>query len=330
MTIDIIYWATLFDRKEIFMRLQQLIYLEKIIEKGSINEAAKELYLTQPSLSNAMKELEQEIGVQLLLRSKSGVTPTIEGREFLVYSRQILDQVNLLEEKYKQQQPRKQSFSVSAQHYAFVVHAFVELIREVANEDYRFTLRETETENIFNDLADFKSEMGILYLNSFNQQVLTKLFKEKDLVFTPLFDAKPHVFVSRENPLTKKKSITLKDLEEYPYLCYEQGENNSFYFSEEILSTWNRKKEIKVSDRATIFNLMIGLNGYTISSGIISSELNDDKIIAIPLEYDDTITLGWLKQQSRVLSPMGIRYLELLEQHIKQYGFDIYPQSLHN
>ena len=217
------------------MRLQQLIYLEKVVEKGSINEAAKELFLTQPSLSNAIKELEQELNIQLLLRSKTGVSPTNEGREFLVYSRQILDQVNLLEEKYKHQGLRKQSSSVSAQHYPFVVHAFVELIRTVPNDEYRFTLRETETENIFDDLVQFKSELGILYLNSFNRKVMMKLFKEKDLTFTPLFDAHPHVFVSRSNPLTKKASLTLADLEDYPYLCYEQGETNSFYFAEEIL-----------------------------------------------------------------------------------------------
>lgn len=306
------------------MRLEQLIYLEKIIEKGSINEAAKELFLTQPSLSNAVKDLETEMGIQILLRNARGVTLTPEGREFLAYSRQVLDQVNLLEEKFKHTQPRKQAFSVSAQHYAFVVHAFVELIRSVDTKEYDFTLRETETENIFSDLASFRSELGVLYLNSFNRQVMTKLFKEKNLVFTPLFDAKPHVFVSRDNPLTKQKSLTLEDLEEYPYLSYEQGENNSFYFSEEILSTWNRKMNIKVSDRATIFNLMVGLNGYTISSGIISSELNDDKIVAIPLDHDDTMTLGWLKQKQRELSPVARLYLDMLKNHIQQYGFKIY------
>ncbi len=309
------------------MRFEQLIYLEKIIEKGSMNEAAKDLYLSQPSLSNAIKELENEMGIQLLFRNPRGVSLTEQGREFLAYSRQILDQVNLLEEKYKDIQPRKQAFSVSAQHYAFVVHAFVELIRTVDTQEYSFTLRETETENIFNDLASFRSELGILYLNSFNQQVMTKLFKEKNLTFFPLFDAKPHVFVSRDNPLTKKTSLTLEDLEDYPYLSYEQGENNSFYFSEEILSTWDRKMNIKVSDRATIFNLMVGLNGYTISSGIISSELNDDKIVAIPLEYEDTITLGWLKQNQRELSPIARSYLTMLKNHIRGYGFEIYPEE---
>lgn len=305
------------------MRIQQLEYLEKIVEAGSINEAAKRLFLTQPSLSNAVKELENEMGIQIFQRSSGGISLTAEGREFMTYSKQILDQVNLMNERYKNGQQRKQSFSVSAQHYAFVVHAFVELIKSVNANEYQFTLRETETQNIFNDLAQFKSELGILYTNGFNQKIMQRLFKENNLVFTPLFVAKPHIFVSRYNPLTSKSSVNLSDLEDYPYLSYEQGEVNSFYFSEEILSTLSHKKSIKVSDRATIFNLMVGLNGYTISSGIISSKLNDDKIIAIPLNVDDDITLGWLKHRQVELSPLAERYLTMLKEHIKGYGFKI-------
>ncbi len=305
------------------MRIEQLEYLEAIVKTGSINEAAKNLYLTQPSLSNALKELEKEIGIQILVRSKLGVSLTDDGREFMIYARQILDNVHLLEERYQKQSPRKQALSISAQHYAFVVHAFVELIRGVNTEEYQFTLRETETQNILEDLTAFKSELGVLYLNNFNKQVLEKLFKENGLVFTPLFVAQPHVFVGAHNPLIGKKYVTLEDLEEYPYLSYEQGERNSFYFSEEILSTLDRKKNIKVSDRATIFNLMVGLNGYTISSGIISSELNDDKIVAIPLKVEDTMTLGWLKHHKLELSPLAKEYLEILKQHIEGFGFEI-------
>ena len=305
------------------MRIQQLIYLEKIAEKGSINEAAKDLFLTQPSLSNAMKDLEQEMNIQLLVRHKNGVSLTEEGREFLVYARQILDQVNLMEEKYKRKTKRKRDFSVSAQHYAFVVHAFVELIRQEAGDEYQFTLRETETQNILEDLMKFKSELGILYLNNFNRQVMKKLFKEKNLEFTPLFTATPHVFISRENPLASQSSITLEELEDYPYLSYEQGEENSFYFAEEILSTMEHKKSIKVSDRATIFNLMVGLNGYTISSGIISSELNDDKIVAIPLAIEDELEIGYLKHHQMELSPVAHIFLELLNTHIRGYGFEV-------
>lgn len=305
------------------MRIQQLEYLERIVEAGSINEAAKRLFLTQPSLSNAVKELENEMGIQIFQRSSGGISLTAEGREFMTYSKQILDQVNLMNERYKNGQQRKQSFSVSAQHYAFVVHAFVELIKSVNANEYQFTLRETETQNIFNDLAQFKSELGILYTNGFNQKIMQRLFKENNLVFTPLFVAKPHIFVSRYNPLTSKSSVNLSDLEDYPYLSYEQGEVNSFYFSEEILSTLSHKKSIKVSDRATIFNLMVGLNGYTISSGIISSKLNDDKIVAIPLDVDDDITMGWLKHRQVELSPLAERYLTMLKEHIKGYGFKI-------
>lgn len=302
------------------MRIQQLQYLETIVQTGSINEAAKKLYLTQPSLSNAIKELEAEMGIQILLRSKLGVTLTDEGREFMIYARQVLDQVQLLKGRYEKDTTVKQAFSVSAQ---LVVHAFVELIKTVQADEYQFTLRETETENILKDLSSFKSEIGILYLNGFNKQIMTKLFKEYDLEFTPLFKALPHVFVGRQNPLTKKKRVTLADLTDYPYLSYEQGDNNSFYFSEEILSTLDRKKNIKVSDRATIFNLMVGLNGYTISSGIISNKLNDDKIVAIPLDVDDSMTLGWLKHRQLELSPIAKNYLEMLKEHIRGYGFDI-------
>ncbi len=305
------------------MRIQQLEYLERIVEAGSINEAAKRLFLTQPSLSNAVKELENEMRIQIFQRSSGGISLTAEGREFMTYSKQILNQVNLMNERYKNGQQRKQSFSVSAQHYAFVVHAFVELIKSVNANEYQFTLRETETQNIFNDLAQFKSELGILYTNGFNQKIMQRLFKENNLVFTPLFVAKPHIFVSRYNPLTSKSSVNLSDLEDYPYLSYEQGEVNSFYFSEEILSTLSHKKSIKVSDRATIFNLMVGLNGYTISSGIISSKLNDDKIVAIPLNVDDDITMGWLKHRQVELSPLAERYLTMLKEHIKGYGFKI-------
>ena len=305
------------------MRIQQLEYLEKIVELGSMNEAAKALFLSQPSLSQAIKELEEEMNFKLLIRSKTGVSLTDEGREFMAYAHQILDQVHLLEEKYKLSAPRKQAFSVSAQHYAFVVHAFVELIKTVDSSEYKFTLRETETRNILDDLSQFKSEIGVLYLNSFNQQVMTRLFKEKELIFTPLFEAQPHVFVSRDNPLAQLDEVSLSDLEDYPFLSYEQGEQNSFYFAEEILSTLHYKKHIKVSDRATIFNLMVGLNGYTFSSGIISSKLNDDKIIALPLKVEDTMTLGWLKHKNRELSPIAQDYLELLKAHIQEYGFDL-------
>lgn len=309
------------------MRLEQLEYLEMIVKTGSFNEAAKRLFLTQPSLSNAIKNLEEELKVKLLLRTKTGVSLTDDGREFMSYSRQVTDQVSLLKERYKKHEPRKKSFSVSAQHYAFVVNAFVELLKGLYVDEYNFTLRETETQNIFDDLNEFKSEIGILYLNDFNKKVMQKIMKENNLEFQPLFVAKPHIFVGYCNPLTQKKSVKLKDLEEYPYLSYEQGDANSFFFAEEILSTIVHKKNIKVSDRATIFNLMAGVNGYTISSGIISSDLNDDKIVAIPLEVEDSMILGLVKHKQIDLSLTAVQYLKILKRHIRNYGFEIITED---
>ena len=305
------------------MRIQQLEYLEAVIETGSINEAAKRLYLTQPSLSSAIKDLEKEMGITILQRSNTGTSLTADGREFMNYAKQILDQVHLLDDRFKHQHPHHQSFAVSAPHYAFVVNAFVELIKRINSPTYKFTLRETETRNIFNDLRSFKSELGVLYINKFNRRIINKLLTENGLKFTPLFVAEPHVFLSRYNPLAERKKLSLDNLTELPYLSFEQGDNNSFYFSEEIQSTLSHKKEIKVSDRATIFNLMVGLNGYTISSGIISSKLNDDKIVAIPLELDDSITIGIVRHQHTVMSRLGQEYIELLKAHIRDYGFKI-------
>jgi DNA-binding transcriptional LysR family regulator len=305
------------------MRIQQLEYLEKIAATGSINEAAKQLFISQPSLSQAMKELEKEYGVQLFYRSRGGITLTDAGREFINYSRGVLDQVNLLNEHFGQGTVRKRVFSVSAQHYAFVVNAFVELVKEIGRDEYQFTLRETQTQNVLDDIQSLKSELGVIYLNKFNRTVMLRLIAEKDLEFIPLFQAQPHVFVGRDNPLTQKKRITLDDLADYPYLSYEQGDTNSFYFSEEILSTLHHKKHIQISDRATIFNLMVGLDGYTISSGIISSELNDEKIVAIPLDVDDSMTLGYLRHKKMELSQTAERYLDMLKEHIRGYGFTI-------
>lgn len=305
------------------MRIKQLEYLAAVIETGSINAAAKRLYLTQPSLSSAIKDLEKEMGITILQRSNAGVRLTADGREFMNYAKQILDQVHLLDDRFKKQPPIHQSFAVSAQHYAFVVNAFVELLKKINAPTYKFTLRETETENIFNDLRTFKSELGVLYINNFNHRIINKLLTENGLMFTPLFVAQPHVFLSRYNPLAKRHSIKLDDLVDLPYLSFEQGDNNSFYFSEEIQSTLAHKKEIKVSDRATIFNLMVGLNGYTISSGIISSKLNDDKIVAIPLRLDDPITIGIIHHQHTVISQLGQEYIQLLKNHIRDYGFKI-------
>ena len=299
------------------MTLQQLKYAIEIARWGSINIAAKKLFISQPSLSNAIKELEKELNISIFQRSNRGVSVTVDGAEFLGYARQIIEQSELMEKRYFNAKPSAQHFSISTQHYAFAVSAFVDLIKEYANDEYEFELRECRTYEIIDDVKNLRSEIGILYINEFNSKVLNKLFKENNLKFTTLLVARPHVFISVKNPLSRQKIVTLEDLADYPYLSFEQGEYNSFHFSEEILSTLSHKKSIIVSDRATLFNLLIGLNGYTISTGILSADLNGSDIIAVPLDVDEEITVGWISHKSISLSNLAKNYLHALNRIVE-------------
>lgn len=305
------------------MKLNQLRYVVEVARCGSINEAAKKLYITQPSLSTAIKELEEEFNLEIFIRTTKGVSLTTQGIEFLGYAKQILDQAELLEQHYNKKIPSKQLCNISTQHYAFAVNAFVNLIKQNNTDEYEFTLRETRTLDIITDVANLRSEVGILYLNDFNQKVIKRLLKEHHLTFFPLFEANPHVFISTQHPLSSKKLISLEDLEDYPYLSFEQGEYNSFYFSEEILSTVYHKKSIHVSDRATLFNLLHGLNGYTISTGVLSTDLNGSDIASIPLKTDEKILVGWLTSQKVQLSQSAQSYIDELKKLIAQCGFDL-------
>lgn len=291
-----------------------------VAEKGTISDAAKELFISQPSLTNAIKELENEMHISIFNRTNKGIVISNKGDEFLAYARQVLEQANLLEEKYLNVKKQSPIFSVSAQHYSFAVNAFVDVIREFDGAQYDFTLRETQTYEIIEDVSRLKSEIGILYTSTKNEEIILKLIKQKGLVFIELFQAKPHVFISSKHPLAEQSTISLPELEEYPYLSFEQGEYNSFYFSEEILSTLDRKKNIKVRDRATLFNLAIGLNGYTVSSGVISKELNGESIIARPLQVDEIMCIGVIMQKDMPLSRYGKTYVEALKKHVSVYA----------
>ena len=298
------------------MTLQQLKYLVTVAECGSISEAAQKLFISQPSLSAAIQNLEKEMGVTAFSRSSKGVVITREGEELLAYSRMLLEQADIMQEHFGKDKNRTPKFSVSCQHYSFAVNALVDVIQTFDADEYDFTLRETQTFEIIDDVNQRTSEIGILYLSKNNEDVITKMIKKYDLQFNELFTAKPHVFLNNHHPLSQQQSITLEDLEPYPYLSFEQGLYNSFYFSEEILSSLDRKKNIKVRDRATLFNLLIGLNGYTVSSGVISKELNGPSIIAKPLEVDEWMKIGTITQKHQSLSPYGKVYMDALKKHI--------------
>ena len=297
------------------MTLTQMKYAIAVADTGSMNEAARSLFIAQPSLSAAIRELEQEIGIELFKRTSRGVLATPEGEEFLGYARQVTEQYRLLESRYIEKRNIRRKFSVSMQHYSFAVHAFVEMVRQFGMEEYEFEVHETRTWEVMENVKDGRSEIGILYLNDFNRKVLTKLFKENGLEFHPLFDCGIYVYIWKGHPLAECPSIGLKELEGYPCLAFDQGKYNSFYFAEEVLSTYEYKQLIRANDRATMLNLMRGLNGYTLCSGIICEELNGSDYCAVPLKRgkaspEETMTIGYICRRGSAVSVPGQRYLE--------------------
>ena len=302
------------------MTLQQLKYVTTIANIGSISEAAKRLFVSQPSLTKAIKELEKEMGITIFDRTNKGITVSKEGERFLGYARQVLEQAALLEEQYKSQSGGKKQFSVSTQHYSFAVNAFVELLKGAEIDQYDVSLRETQTYEIIDDVAHMKSEIGLLYYNDFNRPVLEKLIHTNELTFTELFTAHPHIFIGKTHPLAHKEVVSMDELEEYPYISFEQGDHNSFYFSEEIFSTVVRPKHIRVRDRASLFSLLLGLDGYTVSSGVIDKEVNGENIISVPLAEEGLMHIGYITNNKMQRSRLGQEYIHALEQYVSNNG----------
>ncbi|MDO4306698.1 MAG: LysR family transcriptional regulator [Eubacteriales bacterium] len=292
------------------MTLAQLKYAIIVAQSHSMNEAARTLFISQPSLSAALKDLEEEIGVELFRRTNRGISVTPEGEEFLGYARQVVEQYQLIETKYVSKEQAKKKFSVSTQHYTFAVNAFVELVKQFGMDEYEFAIHETKTYTVIEDVKNFKSEIGILYINDFNSKVLMKLFHEFQLEFHEILKCSIYVYMWKGHPLADRDEIALEELLEYPCLSFDQGVYNSFYFAEEVLSTYEYKRLIKADDRATVLNMMVGLNGYTLCSGIICEELNGTDYCAVKLRSDEVMSIGYLVRKGVTISTLGQKYLE--------------------
>ena len=300
------------------MTLTQLKYAIALSDAKSINEAARNLFISQPSLSSAIKELEAETGTELFIRTKRGIVITAEGEEFIGYARQVVEQYQLMETRYIEKRNVKKKFSVSMQHYSFAVNAFVEMVKQFGMDEYEFAVHETKTHSVIDDVKNLKSEIGILYVNDFNRKIMMKLFSESNLEFHEILHCGIYAYIWKGHPLANKKEISIEELQEYPCLSFDQGINNSFYFAEEVLSTYDYKQIIKANDRATMLNLMVGLNGYTLCSGIICEELNGSDYCAVPLKSDEIMTIGYISRKGMPISPICKKYLEEIAKY-KQY-----------
>ena len=296
------------------MTLQQLRYALEIADCGSMNEAAKQLFISQPSLSEAVKELEQEIGLQIFLRSNRGIVITPEGEEFLGYARQVQEQYSLLQTKYIEKK-LKEKFSVSMQHYTFAVKAFVEMVKKAGMDSYEFAAHETTTYDVMENVRNFKSEIGVLYVNDFNEKVMSKIIRENSLEFIELFTCDTYVYLWSGHPLANQPTISMEELDDYPCLSFDQGKNNSLYLAEEMKSTYDYKRLIKANDRATLLNFMRGLNAYTLCSGIVCEELNGSDYKAVPLTETEKMRIGYVKRKGAKISHIGKLYIEELKQY---------------
>ena len=306
------------------MTIQQLRYAVAISEAGSLNKASELLYVAQPSLTSAVQELEKELGITVFSRSGRGVTLTNDGVEFIRYAREVLSQYDGLLEKFGKNGTRKQKFGISTQHYSFAVKSFVEMVRQFGTEEYEFAIRETRTRDVIDDVFTGRSELGILYLSDFNRKPLEKLLHANQLEFHPLTQCEAYVYLWKHHPLADRRVIRFEDLEPYPCLSFEQGDGSSFYYAEEILSTSDYPRTIRATDRATMLNLMVGLNGYTLCSGVICEELNGADYLAVPFEADESavgkrMEIGYVAKKNLILSGMAQRYIQELDRYLKQY-----------
>ena len=295
------------------MTLQQLLYSVKIAETKSMNKAAAELFISQPALSSAIHDLEEELNIEIFIRNQRGIIVTSEGENFLRYARQIVEMSNMLKDRYADEEMKTNKFSVSMQHYSFAVEAFMTLAEKFKLNDYELAVHETKTSEVIDNVEKFRSELGIIYQSSFNKKAIDKILADRLLEFVPLFDCSVYVYISAEHPLAKMKSVSLEDLFDYPCLSFEQGDNNSFYYVEEMFPTHKYNRVIKADDRATMLNLMTGMNGFTLCSGIICEKLNGDGYTAIPLETDERMTIGYIKRKNMPLSKLGERYITILK-----------------
>ena len=305
------------------MTLQQLHYVIVISETGALSKAAEVLYISQPSLSSAVQELEKELGFPLFYRGGHGMSLTNDGLEFISYARQVYHQYEMLLERYGKAGIRKKKFGISSQHYSFAVKSFVEMVKHFNTAEYEFAIRETRTKEVIEDVHTAKSEIGIIYLSDFNRKIITNLLKANGLEFHKLIDCNAYVYLWKGHPLADCKSIRFKQLSDYPCLSFEQGSEGSFYLAEEILSTEEYTRTIKANDRATMLNLMIGLNGYTLCSGIICEELNGTDYVAVPFEaegekLDNQMEIGYIVKKNLIMSEMGELYIKEIKHYLEQ------------
>ncbi len=296
------------------MTILQLKYIIAIDEECSMRRAADRLYVSQPGLSSAVRDLENELGIQIFERVHNGGVTTAAGASFSAYARSAVEQFEKVEEKYLNSKNEKPTFSVSMQHYTIAVNAFIETVKEYDLEEYQFHIRETQTSEVIEDVKTLRSEVGVIALSDFNKSTFRKIFADASLEFTELFTRNTYLYLSKHHPLADKETISLDDVKDYPCMVFDQGDNTSFYYREEALATYDYKKVISTNERATSIELMLGLNGYAVGAAMLGDSLNTSEIKAIKLNEEENLTFGYITRKGAALSEMAQTFVQKLSE----------------
>ena len=295
------------------MNITQIKYVLQIARSASMRDAATKLFISQPALSASVRELEEELGLLLFERTNKGITLTDEGREFVSYAKKAVGQYEILEDRYLSGDQDKQRFSVSTQHYNFAIRAFTAVLQDSDPEKYVFSIHETKTRDVLEDVRTLKSEVGIISFSGANEDVIKKLFKEYQLEFTPLMQRETYVYVWEDHELAGQEEISIDEMQDYPCILFDQSDDSDFYLTEEALADYDFKKLIRSDDRATTMELIAQLHGYSIGSGMLSG---DDVIlkgmVSIKLKEEDPLIIGYIKRKGSMMSAYGEAYVEEL------------------
>ena len=298
------------------MTIIQLKYVIALANASSMREAASKLFVSQPALSATIRELEEELGIKIFERNNKGIALTNEGREFLTYAKQAVSQYQVIEDRYVESERDKVHFSVSMQHYVFAVKAFLNAIREFSYSKYTYSVQETKTDEVLINVRDLKSEIGIISYSKGNENIFRKLFREYGLSFHPLMVRDTYAYLWKDHPLADREEISLEDLKEYPCISFDQSSESEFYLSEEALGEYDFVKRIKSNDRATSMEIMAGMNGFSIGTGIMTESVAiSNDLVCIKLKEDDPLTIGYIIRTGNALSDIGQRYVEELEKY---------------
>ena len=296
------------------MNINQLKYVLEVAASSSMREAATRLFVTQPALSASIRELEEELGILIFNRTNKGISLTPEGREFLVYAKKSVGQYAILEDRYLSANRDRERFSVSTQHYNFAIRSFTEVIRKLGPEKYLFSIHETKTRDVLEQVRDMKSEVGIVSYSGANEAVIKKLLKEYQLDFVPLMVREAYAYVWKDHPYAGKESVSLEELKKYPCVAFDQSDDSNFYLTEEAMADYDFEKLIRSDDRATTMEIIAELNGYSIGSGMLSG---DDAIlqglVSIKLKEEDPLIIGYITRSGAELSKYGQEYVKDLQ-----------------